>query len=86
MKKEKMSIRSHTFKGATDYGYTYEITFNKSLEHTGRMDAMCKGLDSYDRWSGFWRFVYVFIAQPIRFVFGNMKWARSFENFVYRRF
>jgi hypothetical protein len=30
-----------------DGSATYEITFNKSLEHTGRFDGIERGLDSY---------------------------------------
>jgi len=53
-KTEGYKVRSHTFKGAHSlngkiYGYTYEITFNKSLEHTGRMRGIEKGLDEYVR-------------------------------------
>jgi len=53
MKKEKgYKVISHTFKGRLIhndevYGYTYEITFNKSLEHTGRMQGIEQGLDAY---------------------------------------
>jgi hypothetical protein len=48
MKKEKgYKVRSHTFKGSNEFGYTYEITFNKSLEHTGRMQGIEQGLDAY---------------------------------------
>lgn len=40
------------FKGAKELdgkiiGYTYEITFNKSLEHTGRYSGMERGLNEY---------------------------------------
>lgn len=53
MKKEdKYEVRSHTFKGAEEFngkvlGYTYEITFNKSLEHTGRIKGIEDGLNNY---------------------------------------
>ena len=46
-KEENYKVLCHTFKGSGDYGYTYEITFNKSLEHTGRMRGIEKGLDAY---------------------------------------
>ena len=40
------------FKGTSEYngeilGYTYEITFNKSLEHTGRFTGIEDGLNAY---------------------------------------
>lgn len=58
MKQEKYRICSHTFKGRTDYTlsdgkpasfYTYEITFNKSLEHTLKIQAIADGLNRYDK-------------------------------------
>ena len=39
-------ILSSTFKGG-GLGYTYELTFNKSLEHTGRFKGIEDGLDAY---------------------------------------
>ncbi len=42
-KEEEKGYRvcSHTFKGGNDdLGYTYEITFNKSLVHTGRFTGI----------------------------------------------
>lgn len=53
MKKEEgYRVRSHMFKGTSEYngeilGYTYEITFNKSLEHTGRFSGIEDGLNAY---------------------------------------
>lgn len=53
MKKEEgYKVRSHMFKGTIEYngkilGYTYEITFNKSLEHTGRFRGIEDGLNAY---------------------------------------
>ncbi len=53
MKKEdKYKVESHTFKGVEEFngkviGYTYEITFNKSLEHTGRIKGIEDGLNNY---------------------------------------
>lgn len=51
-KEEKYEVSSHTFKGAEEFngkviGYTYEITFNKSLEHTGRFRGIEDGLNNY---------------------------------------
>jgi FPC/CPF motif-containing protein YcgG len=51
-KEEKYSVRSSTFMGTNEYsgkiiGYTYEITFNKSLEHTGRFKGIEDGLNDY---------------------------------------
>jgi len=51
-KEEPYRVSSHTFKGRTEYegrilGYTYEITFNKSLEHTGRFKGIEDGLNAY---------------------------------------
>jgi hypothetical protein len=48
-KQKKYKIFSHTFKGSSEYGYTYEITFNKSLEHTGKMRGIEDGLNAYDK-------------------------------------
>lgn len=53
MKEEKKyKVRSHKFVGCSKYneeifGYTYEITFNKSLEHTGRFTGIEDGLNAY---------------------------------------
>lgn len=53
MKKEEgYKVRSHTFKGTSDFngeiiGCTYEITFNKSLGHTGRFKGIEDGLNDY---------------------------------------
>ncbi len=49
---KKYSVRSHKFLGTNEYsgkiiGYTYEITFNKSLEHTGRFTGIEDGLNNY---------------------------------------
>ena len=49
---EKYRIVSMTFKGTESfegkvYGYKYEITFNKSLNHTGRLDGIEDGLNRY---------------------------------------
>jgi hypothetical protein len=51
-KEEPYRVSSHMFKGTNEYegkiiGYTYEITFNKSLEHTGRFDGIEDGLNKY---------------------------------------
>jgi len=48
-KEDNYFILSHTFKGSDSYGYTYEITFNKSLGHTGKFKAIEKALDKYDK-------------------------------------
>lgn len=47
-------VLSHKFCGNEGfegkvYGYTYEITFNKSLQHTGRFSGIEKGLNDYVR-------------------------------------
>jgi hypothetical protein len=52
MKTEGYKVLMHKFKGTTEYdgkriGYTYELTFNKSLEHTGKHRGIEKGLDDY---------------------------------------
>lgn len=50
MKIEKYQIKSHTFKGSNDFGYTYEITFNRSLNDTERMNnGIAGGLNRYIR-------------------------------------
>lgn len=50
-KNEKYIIYSHKFIGSIkddEYeSYTYEITFNKSLEHTGRFTGIEEGLNNY---------------------------------------
>lgn len=83
MKKEKMRIVSHTFKGSESYGYTYEITFNRSLEDTVRMDAMCKGLDRYDRMKPFWTFIHNVIAHPLLAL--NTRWSHRFHDWTANR-
>lgn len=84
----KTEIKSHTFKGLNKgdgwESYTYEITFNKSLEHTARMEAMCRGLDKYDRWKGFWLFVHNIIAHPL--LVTNAKWAYKFHDWTANKF
>lgn len=49
MKKEKKyRVEMHKFLGYGEDGCaTYEITFNKSLEHTGRINAIADGLNAY---------------------------------------
>ena len=53
--KEKYRVISHTFLGEKKdsegkvYGYKYEITFNKSLIHTGKHDGIEEGLNRYTR-------------------------------------
>ncbi len=51
MKKENKpySVVSSKFLGESNGLYTYELTFNKSLEHTGKMSAMADGLNAYDK-------------------------------------
>mgnify|MGYP003668917447 CR=1 FL=1 len=50
-KNEKYRVCSHKFMGShqsDDYeSYTYEITFNKSLAHTGSFTGIEDGLNSY---------------------------------------
>ena len=46
-KQEGYKIRMTKFLGSDEYGYTYEIKFNKSLEHTGRYEGIEQGLDAY---------------------------------------
>lgn len=51
-KEEPYRVSSHMFIGTSEYdgkilGYTYEITFNKSLEHTGRFSGIEDGLNAY---------------------------------------
>lgn len=54
VEKEGYRIMSHKFIGYNDYGngrgsYTYELSFNKSMEHTGKHSGIEKGLDDYDK-------------------------------------
>jgi hypothetical protein len=61
MKRNK--ITSHTFLGTDVNGhYKYEITFNQSLHHTVRMNAMTKGLDRFDRWSVFYHWLFRLVS------------------------
>lgn len=47
-KEEKYRVVMHKFIGYNETGSaTYEITFNKSLEHTGRFSGIEDGLNSY---------------------------------------
>lgn len=51
LKTDDYKITSHMFVGTECvgdkvYGYTYQVTFNKSLEHTGRIDAMADGVNA----------------------------------------
>lgn len=76
-KKEKYFVQSHTFMGTvTDpkgevIGYKYEITFNRSLVHTGRFTGIAQGLDEYERRE---------IRQEFTRSFGNV-W-HSFKRWV----
>jgi len=54
----KYQVTSHTFKGSSSNtlndgtvyeSYTYEITFNKSLQHTGKFKGIEDGLNAYDK-------------------------------------
>jgi len=48
MKTKEYRVVMHKFIGYGPSGSaTYEITFNKSLEHTGRFDGIADGLNSY---------------------------------------
>ena len=45
---KKYKVIASKFIGYNDSGSaTYEITFNQSLEHTGRFQGIEKGLDDY---------------------------------------
>ena len=45
---EKYRVVSSTFKGSQNGLYTYEITFNRSLVHTGRFTGIENGLNDYE--------------------------------------
>ena len=47
--KKKYRVASHMFVGRSEDGerYTYEITFNKSLRHTGMFTGIEDGLNQY---------------------------------------
>lgn len=52
MKDDGFLVIGSVFKGVREldgkiYGYTYELTFNKSLEHTGRFKGIENGLNEY---------------------------------------
>jgi hypothetical protein len=45
-KQEPYEIRMHRYEGRSGSGgYTYELTFNKSMEHTGRHQDICDGMN-----------------------------------------
>jgi hypothetical protein len=45
---EKYSVLASKFLGKNETGsYTYELTFNQSLGHTGRMIGIENGLNQY---------------------------------------
>ena len=46
----KYKITAHRFLGEEYDRYTYELTFNKSLVHTGRWKGIGVGLDAYEKW------------------------------------
>lgn len=47
-KEPKFRVESHMFMGYSESGSaTYQITFNKSLEHTGRLKGIENGLNEY---------------------------------------
>lgn len=85
MKTENMKIMSHTFIGGSEKdGYTYEITFNRSLQHTCRMGAMCEGLDRYDRRSNFWFIIHSVIASPLYLT--GWVWTKRFFMWTNTKF
>lgn len=52
MKDKPYKVTMHTFIGSTKHddnnaSFTYEITFNQSLVHTGRFKGIEDGLNSY---------------------------------------
>ena len=61
MKTEKYRLTSSIFKGSNEFGFTYELTFNKSLQHTGKFSAIEKGLNNYDK------------MEPLRCFYGGLK-------------
>nr|WP_298658706.1 hypothetical protein [uncultured Flavobacterium sp.] len=65
-------------------GYTYEITFNKSLEHTVRMQAMIDGLNRYDKRRKFWYAIHNLIAVPLSTL--PFKWAIKFRIYASNRY
>ncbi len=46
-KLESFKVTSSKFLGSKDGRYTYEITFNQSLCHTGRFTGIENGLNEY---------------------------------------
>jgi hypothetical protein len=78
MKTNKMKIRSHTFLGSDDFGYKYEITFNNSLEHTCRMNAMTDGLNRFDKWRGFYLWLFNFVSL--------FPFTKKLQNKLYQKF
>ena len=83
--KNKTRIISYTFKGEDNNGnFTYEITFNKSLMHTARMDAMCKGLDRYDRYSNLWYLFHSIVSCPLKLL--NFQWTKKLHRYTSNKF
>lgn len=67
--KNKTRIVMHRFKDEDNNGnFTYEITFNKSLKHTARMNAMCSGLDRFDRHSNLWFIFHTLVSAPLSLI------------------
>lgn len=49
-KTEPYRIIMHKFIGRSGSGgYTYEITFNRSLVHTGKFSGIAEGLNRYEK-------------------------------------
>lgn len=86
MANNKNKIILHRFIGGNDeIGYKYEIVFNRSLEHTARMaGGIEKGLDRYDRWTGFWEAIHNLIAHPL--LVTKSKWAYRFHDWTANKF
>jgi hypothetical protein len=50
MKTDEYRVIASEFKGTSQSGsFIYELTFNRSLEHTGKFKGIEDGLNEYDR-------------------------------------
>jgi len=85
-KKEKTHIRFHRYLGVNAPGsYVYEIGFSKSLETTTRMQAMTRGLDKFDKWAGFYKWLHWKVTFPLHRLL-KAGWTKRLARYTYIRF
>jgi hypothetical protein len=82
---EKNSITCHKFLGENNGHYKYEITFNRSLEHTGRIhNGISLGLNRFDKWRWFWRLIHK--IPDLLLDYTKAKWVKKFYHYTNNRF